>query len=41
MKKKDPKVFAFLDKRQIDFPLTPNLGKLLRIDANKAVKYIL
>ena len=34
-------MFDFLDKRPIDFPLNPNLGKLLRIDANKAVKYIL
>ena len=29
LKKKDPRVFSFLDQRQIDFPLSPNLGKLL------------
>ena len=33
LKKKDVKVFAFLSKRPFDFPLHPNLGKLLRIDA--------
>mmetsp|Transcript_34432 Transcript_34432/g.42496 ORF Transcript_34432/g.42496 Transcript_34432/m.42496 type:complete len:85 (+) Transcript_34432:284-538(+) len=41
LKKKDPKVFQFLSTRQIDFPLNPNLGKLLRIDAKQAVNYIL
>ena len=41
LKMKDAQVFDFLDKRQIDFPLNPNLGKLLRIDPTKAVKYIL
>jgi hypothetical protein len=41
LKKKDKRVFAFLDQRQIDFPLNPNLGKLLRIDPALAVKYIL
>ena len=33
LKKGDSRVFEFLNKRPIDFPLHPNLGKLLRIDA--------
>ena len=41
LKKKDPRVFDFLDRQQIDFPLNRNLGKLLRIDATLAVTYIL
>lgn len=41
LKKKDDKVFDFLGKHTIDFPLNPNLGKLLRINAKKAVNYIL
>ena len=41
LKKKDRRVFDFLDRQQIDFPLNRNLGKLLRIDASLAVKYIL
>ena len=41
LKKKDPKVFKFLSKRPFDFPLHPNLGKLLRIDAKQAVHYML
>ena len=41
VKKQDKKVFDFLDRQQIDFPLNKNLGKLLRIDATRAVMYIL
>ena len=41
LKKKDPRVFDFLNKHQIDFSLNPNLGKLLRIDPEKSVRYIL
>lgn len=41
LKKKDVKVFDFLSKRPFDFPLHPNLAKLLRIDAKQAVDYIL
>ena len=41
LKKKDERVFDFLDKRPIEFPLNPNLGKLLRIVSKKAVQYIL
>ena len=41
LKKKDARVFDFLNERTIDFPLSPNLGKLLLIDASKAVNYIM
>lgn len=41
LKKKDAKVFGFLHQHQIDFPLNPNLGKLLRIDSALAVQYII
>ncbi len=39
LKKRDPTVFDFLNQYQVDFPINPNLGKLLRVDATKATNY--
>lgn len=39
LKKRDPKIFAFLNDHQVHFPINPNLGKLLKIDAIEATRY--
>ena len=41
LKKRDAKIFEFLSKHKVDFPIHPNFGKLLRIDNIKATKLIL
>ena len=41
LKKRDPKIFKFISKHKVDFPIHPNFGKLLRIDNIKATEYIL
>ena len=41
LKRRDEKIFDFLHKHMIEFPIHPNFGKLLRIDSIKATEYIL
>ena len=37
LKKRDPIIFAFLERHTINFPMHPNLAKLLKIDPVKTV----
>lgn len=41
LKKRDPNTFDFLSKYQINFPIHPNLARMLRIDADKSTRYML
>ena len=41
IKKKDPEVFDYLDRYQIAFSIHPTLAKLLKMDADKATRYML
>lgn len=41
VRKKDPRVFDFLKRVNIDFSLDEHLIQLLNIDANQTVEFIL
>lgn len=41
LKRRDAKIFDFLAKHKIDFPINPIFGKLLQINAIKATQYVL
>ena len=36
LKRRDPKIFDFLSKHKVSFPMHPSFGKLLRINSIKA-----
>ena len=41
LKKKNDEIFKFLEHHDIHFPISPNLIKLLKIDADKATHYMI